>query len=440
MIKKISPTKQIFLSLLSSIVFAVVCSKLSNDIWSARIKLIASTLGILGQTFLNALQLIGIPLAFFSIVNGINKTKNKRELAQIGALTMMFYVGTTIFATTVGLIIGNILQPGVIFRKLGGLQGFGKAAADDILSSKSFGKEVPSVTSWIPDNLFKVFADNQNLIVIIILAIVIGVAILELPTKAKSGALTFCSTVETIFVRVMGYIMTFAPIGIFGIVSSLFIKLTQENPTIITNILIGISYYMFTVVFGLSIMLFVLYPLMISFFTDVSYSRFLRTMRPAQIFAFSTSSSTATIHKTCEAVGELNVSDKVNRFVISLGATMNMDGTALFQGVAILFITQVFCHPLTWYQQVYCACYLTISSIGVAGIPGGSLITTYVLLSKLNVMGILSNEEISIGLALVCLPDRPLDMIRTAVNITGDSAVAKLVDSCCTDKEKEYRA
>ena len=421
MFKRPTPTQQVFLALVCSILVSALIGYAGLSA-----KRIVTVTAVLAKTFINLLQLVAIPLAFTAIVNGITSNKDTSSLTRTGLITITLYTLTTIFAVTLGLFIANIIRPGALFTHLDIFKKIGGVASAPMVIKQA---EESGGQALIPSNLFALVSDNENLLVIILFAIFISVAMLNLPAEHQEPLRSFFVIMQELFTEIINYIMKLAPLGVFCMVTSQFVGFLQTNISGAPTLLMVITVYVCTVLLGLGVMLFLFYPLVVATFTNTSYMKFIKTMYPAQLTAFSTASSTATLHKTNAQAAHLNVSEDIRSFVLSLGATVNMDGTALYQGVVILFIAQLFGHSMTLGNQFYVISYITLSSVGVAGIPGASLITLSLLLQKLVSMGVLNSGEIAVVLALIYIPDRILDMCRSVVNITGDSMVACLVQA-----------
>lgn len=414
------------LALLGSISFATAYTYLG-----LKLPLLEENMTKLGMSFISLLQLIAVPLVVFSVIVSFNSVKNPRELSSMGGITLVLYTMSTVIAACLGLLIGNIIRPGVIFKWLGG---FGQA---DMQKVKDIAEQnLPATTtvdggmqSFIPSNLFALMSDNNNLLFIVFFAGCFGMALLSLAPKKRQAMLTFCEAGQDAFTQMMGYVMNLAPFGVFALISSQLIMMISLNPEGLPNILSGIGIYVATVVFGLGLLVFGLYPLVVSLFSKIGFVQFLKTMYPAQLHAFTTSSSTGTLYQTSKQVAKLNVPARIRNFVLTLGATVNMDGTALYQSITMAFITQLFDIELDTWLQLNIVFYLTVSTIGVAGVPGASLVTTTILLQRLVSQGLLEHGQMLIGLGLIYIPDRFLDMCRTTANIEGDATVAVLVKS-----------
>lgn len=434
--KKNYLNQQLLLALLGSIFFAI-----TYTYFDLHLPKLEKNMTKLGMSFINLLQLVAVPLVVFSIIVSFNSVKNTRELSRMGGITLVLYTVSTVIAACLGLLIGNIIKPGYIFKWLGGfgqggMQQMKHIAQQYIPKATTTGEDMQS---FIPNNLFALMADNNNLLFIVFFASCFGMALLSLAPKKKQKMLTFCEAGQDIFTQMMGYVMRLAPLGVFSLIASQLIMMISLNPKGLPNILSGIGVYVLTVVFGLGLLVFGLYPLVVSLFSDVGFCQFLKTMYPAQLHAFTTSSSTGTLHKTSEQVAKLNVPARIRNFVLTLGATVNMDGTALYQSVTMVFITQLFDIELGTWVQINIVFYLTVSTIGVAGVPGASLVTTTILLETLVAQGLLAHGQMLIGLGLIYIPDRFLDMCRTTANIEGDATVSVLAKSF-EDKRKKTLA
>lgn len=376
-----------------------------------------------GKIFISTLQLFAVPLVFFSMVVSMRHIETKAQLLRIGIFVFIMYILTTLLSVSLGLFLGNICKPGVVFRKFVHLTSLGGLNVQQNVST------LPPDTSQniFPPNFFALLSSNKYLPFIVIAGVAFGFSLLE----NKEGKLLFdvCEGIRASLSKVLSYIIKLAPIGGFCLIASQLITILKDHSTSIQGIFIGIGFYMGTVIFGLTFMLFIVYPSMVKLFSKKTYRQFVQTMRPAQLLAFSTSSSTATLAKSKEQVAHLGVSEKIRSFVLSLGAPINMDGTALYQGLVAIFITQLFGYNLAISQQFYIAGYITILSMGVAGVPGGSLVTTSMLLETLVKMNILTLSQIPLALGILYIADNFLDRMRTVANVTGDLAVAVLTET-----------
>ena len=265
----------------------------------------------------------------------------------------------------------------------------------------------------VPDNIFKSTTDNRAMLQVIFFAFLFGIAMIFAPAEKVKPVKSFFTGVNSIVLKIGDIIMKYSPIGVFALLASLNVD---------TSLFAALGVYALTVLLGLAIMVIAFYPVVIKIFTKVKYRHFLKGIFPAQILAFSTSSSAATLPVTMERVEKkLGVSEEISSFVLPLGATVNMDGTSIHQAVSAVFIAQAFGHDLQLADQLIIVLTATLSSIGAAAVPSAGLIMLVIVLSAIGV-----DPE---GLALIIALDRPLDMARTVVNVTGDAAVATLVAS-----------
>ena len=407
---------QVLVSMLCSLVFAYLYLYYDRDVATA-----IYYLQPIGTLFLNSLKLMIVPLIFTSLIVSINSIRDTAKLARIGLKTMGLYLLTTLFAVSLGVAIGSLLQPGF----------FLPASIRESLILQAQGGQiiypVSSIGTIIPDNILKLFANNVNLLQIVLFAIFCGIIISQLDMKKKSHetgstVVLLCEEIRDIFMRIMSYIMQLSPIGIFGMVAAQFLIIGASNKNNIVLFLKGLVPYTGAVIGGLLIMMLIIYPLLVTSFTKLKWTQFIRYIYPAQVVGFSTSSSTAAIRVTSEQVGKMGVAKSIRDFVIPIGAIVNIDGTAFCQGVAIMFIAQAFGLELSLFQQIGVIIYVTIASVGEGGLPGGSLAGTAILLSMLGV----PQES---GLALIYPVDNILDRIRTSANLTGDATVATLIAS-----------
>lgn len=382
-----------------------------------------------GTVFLNSLKMIAIPLIFASLVVGVTSIKDVTKLSRIGGKTFMLYTATTILAVILGLVIANLVKPGHVISqqtrdRLLTLYA-GEAAQHSATLEGLHVQRGPLqiLVDLVPENLVASMSNNVNLLQVVLAAIMLGIALLKVPSRKSKPVILFFEGLNDAIIELIRMIMSLAPIGVFALVASLLVEVAGDNnPSEVFEILYALLWYMATTLFGLAVMTFVVYPIILRLFTKMSYRYFFKGIYPAQLVAFTTSSSSAALPVTMERVeGHLGVSEEVGSFVLPLGATVNMDGTALYQGIAIVFIAQALGLDLSIGAQLAIVANVTISSIGVAGVPGGAMVTTTMLLQSIGIP--------AAGLALILAPDRILDMCRTATNITGDAAVAVIVAS-----------
>ncbi len=374
-----------------------------------------------GTIFIKLLKLIAVPLVLVSLINGITNMKDITKLTKIGSKTIGIYILSTIVAISIGLTVVNIIQPGDSFSKEK-QQEFQERYADESAEQKLEAGKVQErgpldfLVNLVPENFFSAASDNSQMLKIIFFAILFGVAMVILPDDQTKTIKNLITGLNEVVLKIVGIIMKFAPIGVFG----LFVKQIVDNRDTLAELFQALSVYGMTVIFGLLLMVFGVYPLVLTFFTKLKYPRFVKGILPAQLTALSTSSSAATLPITMDrAENALGVSKNVSSFVLPLGATINMDGTSLYQSVAAVFIAQAFGFDLSFSQQLTIVLTATLASIGSAAVPGAGIIMLVIVLESIGL------DPKGIGLVLAV--DRPLDMVRTAVNITGDSTVASLI-------------
>jgi Na+/H+-dicarboxylate symporter len=371
-----------------------------------------------GTIFINALKLIAIPLIIFSLIDGISNLSDVSRLSRIGGRTIALYLATTVLAVTIGLLLVNVIEPGK-FLSAEKREELSQAYASDmdmrITSAHDVKEDGPLqiLVDIVPDNIFGSMTNNTNMLQVIFFATLFGIAmIIAKPDKVKPVK-SFFDGANEVILKIVDMIMRFAPVGVFALLASLNIDL---------QLMKALGVYSLNVVLGLAVMVFITYPLILKFFTRFPYLKFVKGILPAQVLAFSTSSSAATLPVTIDcAEKNLGISEEVSSFVLPLGATINMDGTSIHQGVSAVFIAQAFGLDLSLGQQLTILFTAVLSSIGAAAVPGAGII---MLIIVLEAVGIDPS-----GLALILAVDRPLDMLRTVVNITGDSTVATVIAS-----------
>lgn len=371
-----------------------------------------------GTIFINSLKLIAVPLIIVSLIDGVSNLSDVSKLSRMGGKTIALYIGTTIIAVTIGLTLVNIINPGSylsVERRDYLRETFAADLDTSITTAHSTKDQGPLqiLVNIVPENLFYSFSDNGNMLQVIFFSILFGIAMILSPKDKVASVKSFFDGANTVILAIVNIIMMYAPLGVFALLASLSIDL---------ELLKALSIYSLNVVLGLAVMLFVSYPLLLKFFTKVRYRRFMKAVLPAQILGFSTSSSAATLPITMDcAERNLGISEEVSSFVLPLGATINMDGTSIHQGVSAVFIAQAFGIDLTMGQQLTILMTAVLASIGAAAVPGAGIIMLIIVLESVGLD--------PAGLALILAVDRPLDMLRTAVNVTGDSSIAAIIAS-----------
>jgi proton glutamate symport protein len=274
----------------------------------------------------------------------------------------------------------------------------------------------------VPENIIKAAGDNGSMLQVVFFAIIVGIALLQIPKEKAKNFTGFFDAFNDVIIKIVEYIMLIAPYGVFALMASLIVEIAGENPDSAVELLLALLKYTLVVLGGLILIIVVIYSLILKSFTKIKFVDFIKALRPAMLLGFSTSSSSATLPVTMKLVeDELGVSEEVSSFVLPLGATINMNGTSLYQAVAAVFIAQALGMDLTISQQLTIVLTATLAAIGSAGVPGAGLIMLIIVLEAIGIPGA--------GIALIIAPDRILDMFRTVVNITGDATVCVAVAS-----------
>ncbi|MDX5338668.1 MAG: dicarboxylate/amino acid:cation symporter [Cyclobacteriaceae bacterium] len=422
MIRRIPLHTKIILGLVLGLIFGLVVIKTSipNSFTLDYIK-------PFGTIFINALKMIAVPLVFASLIVGVSNLGDISKLSRIGGKTIVTYLITTVLAISVGLILVNIFQPGKslpLETRESLMNMYEGDAGSRAMTAAELQKQSPlqPLVDIVPQNVFQAASDNGAMLQVVFFAILIGIALLQIPKAKGSPLIAFFDGLNDVIIQIVNYIMMIAPIGVFALMASLIVEIAGENPDSAIELLLALLKYSLVVLGGLFFMILLVYPLILKGFTKVKYLDFFRAIRPAQLLAFSTSSSSATLPVTMKQVEEeIGVSEEVSSFVLPLGATVNMDGTSLYQGVAAVFIAQALGMDLSLTQQLTIVLTATLASIGSAGVPGAGLIMLIIVLESIGVP--------AAGIALIIAPDRILDMFRTVVNITGDATVCTIVAS-----------
>ncbi len=374
-----------------------------------------------GKIFVNALKLIAVPLIITSLIKGVADLKDITKFSQMGGRTVVLYLLTTVVAITIGLLIVNIVQPGAGFSEESRKQLLADAqtqerataAQEGAAQQKEKGPLQPLI-DLVPSNIFYAATDNSNMLQVIFFTIFFGIGLLLVDPKLAQPVKDFFYGLNEVIMKMIDLIMLVAPIGVFALLAA------QVVLTPSWDVLLALVKYSLCVLGGLAIMVFIFYPMLVRVFTGRSYPFFFRGIAPAQLLAFSTSSSAATLPVTMERVEEhLGVEREVSSFVLPVGATVNMDGTSLYQAVAAVFIAQAYGMGLDLVGQLNIVLTATLASIGSAAVPGAGMVMLVIVLGAIGVP-----VE---GLALIVAMDRILDMCRTTVNVTGDASVAMLV-------------
>ncbi len=390
-----------------------------------------------GVIFVNALKMIAVPLIVASLIVGVANLGDISKLSRMGSKTIILYITTTAIATTIGLFAVNLIKPGHVITSdtreqiLEMYSGQADETSGRAVELKERGPLDPLI-KMVPVNFFNAAANNNNMLQVVFFSLLFGVALLKVPKDKSKTVVGFFEGANEVILTIIHFIMALAPYGVFALMAALIVELAGDNPSKAFEILSALLVYSITVVIGLLAMILIIYPSIFKIFTKVKYKRFFKGIREAQLLAFSTSSSSATLPVTMECVEEnLGVSEEVTSFVLPLGATINMDGTSLYQSVAAVFIAQAMGIELTIGNQLMIVLTATLASIGSAGVPGAGMVMLVIVLEAIGIP--------AAGLALIIAPDRILDMCRTVVNVSGDATVAMTIASSEGEKVGEKK-
>lgn len=458
--KKIALHWQIVIGLVLGVIWALLSSRFG---WS---QFTLNWIDPFGNIFINLLKLIAVPLVLFSIIGGVTGIGDAEKLGRMGFKTLALYLSTTITAITLGLGLVNFIQPGKLISEQSikenrinyelWAKSTGTKIVDDICLScdennKEFvaeiaersGREIVSsdvankmlmatatkeagplqfLVDMVPSNIFVSLNDNGLMLQVIFFALFFGISLLLIPKHSSYDVIKLVNGFNDVFIKMVDIIMKAAPYFVFALMAGIVSKMAGDNPDKVIEIFKGLSWYFVVVALGLVLMAFVVYPLVLRIFTgkEFSYKKFFSGISEAQALAFSTSSSAATLPVTMECVEEnLGVDKRITSFVLPIGATVNMDGTSLYQAIAVIFLAHMHGIDLTVAAQVTIVLTATLASIGSAAIPGAGLVMLMIVLQTVGL-----NPA---WIAIILPVDRLLDMLRTVVNVTGDATVSTII-------------
>lgn len=372
-----------------------------------------------GTIFINALKLIAVPLIIASLIKGISDLKDISQLSRMGGRTIGVYLLTTVFAVMLGLAIVNIVKPGGSVNedtREALLSGYAEDASEKIQMAQQQSEQGPlqPLVDLVPGNIFHALTDNGNMLQVIFFVIFFAIGIILIKPEKSETVKKFFDGLNEVILKMIDLIMVAAPYGVFALLAALVV----EAPTL--DLFQALLWYALCVLIGLGLLILVFYPLLAKLITGIKWIDFFKGIGPAQLVAFSTSSSAATLPVTMERVSEhMGVDEEVTSFVLPIGATVNMDGTSLYQGIAAVFIAQTFGMDLTFMDQLAIVLTASLASIGAAAVPSAGMIMLVIVLGTVGIP--------EAGLALIFAIDRPLDMVRTICNVTGDATVALIV-------------
>ena len=371
-----------------------------------------------GTIFINSLKLIAIPLILASLIKGISDLKDISKLSSMGGLTITTYLTTTVIAVSIGLLVVNGFKPGNTISdetRTELVQAYSNDADQkrEIAQEKKESGPLQPLVDLVPSNFLGAASDNKNMLQVIFFSILFGIAMILIPETKSKPVKSFFDSLNDVILKIIDLIMLCAPYGVFALLATLIV----EAPNI--DLLKSLLLYSVTLLAGLFIVI-IVYLMIVKFFLRRNLKEFIDGILPAQLVAFSTSSSAATLPVTMDRVhNHLGVKKEVSSFVLPIGATINMDGTAVYQAVAAVFIAQAFGLELSLVDQIGIISTATLASIGAAAVPSAGIIVLVIVLAQAGIP--------EAGLALIFAVDRPLDMFRTVVNVTGDAMVSLIV-------------
>ncbi|WP_435577499.1 dicarboxylate/amino acid:cation symporter [Gilvibacter sp.] len=416
--KKMALHWKILIGMLLGIIFGFIMTSVSGGK-----EFVGDWINPFGTIFVKLLKLIAIPLILASLIKGISDLKDISKFRNIGLRTIVTYILTTVIAISIGLVLVNIAQPGDGISEETVAKLSETYADNSSLNSKiqEAGKDrgpLQFLVEMVPDNAFKAFSNNGLMLQVIFFTILFGISMLLIGEKAAKPLKDLFDSLNDVVLKMVDLIMLSAPVAVFALLAQ--VVVTADDPEILKRLL----FYAGIVVAGLILMI-CFYMILVATVAKKNPIWFLKQISPAQLLAFSTSSSAATLPVTMERVEEhIGVDKEVSSFVLPVGATINMDGTSLYQAVAAVFIMQVLWpEGLVFSNQLTIVLTALLASIGSAAVPGAGMVMLVIVLEAVGFPA----EMMPIALALIFAVDRPLDMCRTVVNVTGDATVSMLV-------------
>lgn len=470
--KKLPLHVKIIIGLVAGIIWAFASSSLG---WN---EFTITWIDPFGTIFIRLLKYIAVPLVLFSIISGVSSLTDVSKLGRLGAKTLGLYLTTTVIAVGVGLLLVNVVKPGAFIdddqrvknriayeRWVENTPGVPQprdgrsfmtdpqyrdqveqamseaeiaemdaqsAGVEEKMKSAEATKEsspLQFLVDMVPENIVTSIGNNGLMLQVIFFAIFFGICLLFVPKKSSKPVLKFINGINAVFLKMIDFVMQAAPFFVFALMAGVVAKMA-DTPAEVFEIFKGLGSYSLTLTVGLLFMIFVFYPLILTIFVKkLSYKEFFKNISPAQFLAFSTSSSAATLPVTMECVEDnMGVPKNISSFVLPVGATVNMDGTSLYQAVAVIFMAQMHLVDLSFGQQLTIVLTATLASIGAAATPSAGLVMMIIVLQSVGL-----NPA---WIAIIFPVDRPLDMLRTVVNVTGDASVSTLVAKSENDLPK----
>jgi Na+/H+-dicarboxylate symporter len=412
--KKFPLYLQILLGMAAGVLFAFVLIQFSFGV-----SFIKDWIKPFGNIFISLLKLIAIPLILASLVKGVSDLKDISQLSTMGIRTLILFLVTTVLSVSLGLAVVNIIKPGKSISEVTRtemLAAYGGEAANKKALAQEQKQSGPLsfLEDMVPDNIVSAASSNAKMLQVIFFALFLGIALVSLPEKSSQPLKSFFDSLNDAVLKMIDIIMRGAPFGVFALMASL----VAESPGL--ELFKALGWYALTVLIGLGLLIFGVYPALMALYAKRKPGTFLKQIGPAQLLGFSTSSSAATLPLTMEITEkEVGVENDVASFVLPIGATINMDGTSLYQAVAAVFIAQAFGMDLTLGQQLGIILTATLASIGSAAVPGAGMVMLVIVLAQAGIP--------EAGLALIFAVDRPLDMVRTTTNVTSNITVCSIV-------------
>lgn len=380
-----------------------------------------------GTIFIRSLKMVAVPLVLASLIIGVANIGDISKLSRMGGKTLGIFVITTVISITLGLATVEILKPGEKLpedtrQNLMSMYDANAGSKIDVASEVKNRGPLQPLVDMVPDNIFLATTNNGLMLQVVFFALLVGAALLQTPKEKGKTVLNFFNGINEVVIKIVQYIMMLAPYGVFALIAALIVEIAGDQPDKAWELLYALLWYTITVIIGMFMMMLLVYPMLIRYFSKIKFLEFFKGIRPAMLLGFSTSSSTATLPVTMDRVEKkLGVSEEVASFVLPLGATINMNGTSLYQGVSAVFIAQAMGLDLSLSQQLMIVLTATLAAVGTAGVPGAGLVMLVIVLEAAGIP--------AAGIALIMAPERILDMIRTMVNITGDASVSVVVAS-----------
>ena len=457
--KKLALHWKIIIGMLLGVIWALISSTMG---WS---EFTINWIDPFGTIFINLLKLIAVPLVLLSIISGVSNLGDTVSLGKIGGKTLLIFISTSFLAIGTGLLLVNIINPGgridqdsLIENRLSyeiwaTSQGHEikdgihyhqmpehqervqrmRSISNETLSDEEISQRLEAANQMkeagplqmlvdvVPENFFFSLSNNTLMLQIIFFGIFFSISLLFIPKEQSEPVIKFINGFLAVFLKMVDFVMQAAPFFVFALLAGVVSKMAGDDVGKVIEIFKGLSWYTLTVLIGLLFFIFILYPLSVKFFTKkITYRGFLKGMSPAQALAFSTSSSAATLPVTMECIeNNLGVNKKISSFVLPIGATINMDGTSLYQAIAVVFLAQMHMIDLTMSQQLIIVITATLASIGAAPVPSAGLVMLIIIMESVGL-----NPA---WIAIIFPVDRILDMVRTVVNVTGDAVVCTIV-------------